>query len=53
VESLSVSFDGFKAVDIPHFGIKHGELRVIIGPEWSWENYFLRPGQWKDTAVNG
>ena len=31
VEDLSVSFDCFKAVDIPHFGIKHGELRVIIG----------------------
>ncbi|HAY74056.1 MAG TPA: ABC transporter ATP-binding protein, partial [Opitutae bacterium] len=32
VENLSVSFDGFKAVDIPCFGIEHGELRVIIGP---------------------
>ena len=32
VENLSVSFDGFKAVDIPQYGIEHGELRVIIGP---------------------
>ena len=30
-EELSVTFDGFKAVDIPCYGIHHGELRVIIG----------------------
>jgi urea transport system ATP-binding protein len=40
VESLSVSFDGFKAVDIPHFGIKHGELRVIIGPNGAGKTTF-------------
>ena len=40
VENLSVSFDGFKAVDIPHFGIKHGELRVIIGPNGAGKTTF-------------
>ena len=40
VEDLSVSFDGFKAVDIPHFGIKHGELRVIIGPNGAGKTTF-------------
>jgi urea transport system ATP-binding protein len=40
VESLSVSFDGFKAVDIPHFGVKHGELRVIIGPNGAGKTTF-------------
>ena len=30
VESLSVSFDGFKAVDIPQYGIEHGELRELL-----------------------
>jgi urea transport system ATP-binding protein len=40
VENLSVSFDGFKAVDIPHFGIKHGELRVIIGTNGAGKTTF-------------
>jgi urea transport system ATP-binding protein len=40
VENLSVSFDGFKAVDIPHFGVKHGELRVIIGPNGAGKTTF-------------
>ena len=40
VENLSVSFDGFKAVDIPHFGIRHGELRVIIGPNGAGKTTF-------------
>ncbi|PAK76937.1 urea ABC transporter ATP-binding protein UrtD [Acetobacter fabarum] len=32
VDSLSVSFDGFKAVDDLSFQINRGEIRVIIGP---------------------
>ena len=40
VESLSVSFDGFKAVDIPQYGIEHGELRVIIGPNGAGKTTF-------------
>ena len=40
VENLSVSFDGFKALDIPCFGIEHGELRVIIGPNGAGKTTF-------------
>ena len=40
VENLSVSFDGFKAVDIPQYGIEHGELRVIIGPNGAGKTTF-------------
>ena len=40
VEDLSVSFDGFKAVDIPKYGIEHGELRVIIGPNGAGKTTF-------------
>ena len=40
VENLSVSFDGFKAVDIPCYGIGHGELRVIIGPNGAGKTTF-------------
>ena len=32
VENLSVSFDGFKAVDNLSFQLAKGEIRVIIGP---------------------
>ncbi|MBL4767680.1 MAG: urea ABC transporter ATP-binding protein UrtD [Rhodobacteraceae bacterium] len=32
VKNLTVSFDGFKAVDNLSFNIKENELRVIIGP---------------------
>lgn len=39
-EDLSVSFDGFKAVDIPCYGIRHGELRVIIGPNGAGKTTF-------------
>ena len=40
MENLSVSFDGFKAVDIPQYGIEHGELRVIIGPNGAGKTTF-------------
>jgi urea transport system ATP-binding protein len=40
VENLSVSFDGFKAVEIPQYGIEHGELRVIIGPNGAGKTTF-------------
>ena len=32
IEGLSVSFDGFKAVDDLSLYIDKGEIRVIIGP---------------------
>ena len=40
VENLSVSFDGFKAVDIPCYGVRHGELRVVIGPNGAGKTTF-------------
>jgi len=40
VENLSVSFDGFEALNIPSFGIGHGELRVIIGPNGAGKTTF-------------
>ena len=32
VEELTVSFDGFKAVDALSLSVERNELRVIIGP---------------------
>ncbi|MDP3288634.1 MAG: ABC transporter ATP-binding protein, partial [Methyloversatilis sp.] len=32
VEDLTVSFDGFKAIDALTLYVDRGELRVIIGP---------------------
>lgn len=32
LENITAVFDGFKALDIPSFGIGHRELRVVIGP---------------------
>ena len=53
VENLSVSFDGFKAVDIPHFGVKHGELRVIIGPNGAGKTTFCDLVSGKTTPSTG
>jgi urea transport system ATP-binding protein len=53
VENLSVSFDGFKAVDIPYFGIKHGELRVIIGPNGAGKTTFCDLVSGKTTPSTG
>lgn len=32
LKGATVTFDGFKALDIEEFGVFHNELRVIIGP---------------------
>jgi urea transport system ATP-binding protein len=32
LKGVSVSFDGFKALDINHFSVGRNELRVVIGP---------------------
>jgi len=32
LEGITVSFDGFKALDIDRFCVKRNELRVVIGP---------------------
>jgi urea transport system ATP-binding protein len=41
VESLSVSFDGFKALDIEYFELAEKELRVIIGPNGAGKTTFM------------
>jgi urea transport system ATP-binding protein len=41
VEGLSVSFDGFKALDIDHFEVAEQELRVVIGPNGAGKTTFM------------
>ncbi len=41
VEDLSVSFDGFKALDIKQFILGEKELRVVIGPNGAGKTTFL------------
>lgn len=41
VEDLSVSFDGFKALDLHLFVVEEGELRVIIGPNGAGKTTFM------------
>jgi len=36
-EDLTVSFDGFKALNQLNFSMDVGELRVVIGP-WCWQD---------------
>jgi urea transport system ATP-binding protein len=41
VEDLSVSFDGFKALDIAYFGLNERELRAVIGPNGAGKTTFM------------
>lgn len=41
VENLSVSFDGFKALDINYFSLAERELRVVIGPNGAGKTTFM------------
>ncbi|ELR97325.1 urea ABC transporter ATP-binding protein UrtD [Gloeocapsa sp. PCC 73106] len=41
IEDLTVSFDGFKALNHLNFSIDTGELRVIIGPNGAGKTTFL------------
>lgn len=41
IENLSVSFDGFKALNDLNFSLEKGELRVIIGPNGAGKTTFL------------
>ncbi|MDX1977901.1 MAG: urea ABC transporter ATP-binding protein UrtD [Pseudanabaenaceae cyanobacterium bins.68] len=41
IEDLTVSFDGFKALNHLNFAMEEGELRVIIGPNGAGKTTFL------------
>lgn len=41
IENLSVSFDGFKALNQLNFSMDEGELRVVIGPNGAGKTTFL------------
>lgn len=41
INNLTVSFDGFKALNNLNFSIEKGELRVIIGPNGAGKTTFL------------
>ncbi len=41
IENLTVSFDGFKAINDLSFSMKPGELRVVIGPNGAGKTTFM------------
>jgi len=41
IQSVTVSFDGFKALNHLNFAMEEGELRVIIGPNGAGKTTFL------------
>jgi urea transport system ATP-binding protein len=41
IENVTVSFDGFKALNNLNFSLQSGELRVIIGPNGAGKTTFL------------
>lgn len=41
IENLSVSFDGFKAINNLNFSLDEGELRVVIGPNGAGKTTFM------------
>ena len=41
IENVTVSFDGFKALNQLNFSLQPGELRVIIGPNGAGKTTFL------------
>jgi urea transport system ATP-binding protein len=41
IENLTVSFDGFKAINNLNFELDQGELRVVIGPNGAGKTTFL------------
>jgi urea transport system ATP-binding protein len=52
IEDLTVSFDGFKAIDTLNLYIDRGELRVVIGPNGAGKTTLLDLicGKTKETA---
>ncbi len=53
IENLSVSFDGFKAVDDLSLYVKEGEIRVIIGPNGAGKTTVLDLICGKTHATSG
>ena len=53
IEGLTVSFDGFKAVDNLNLYIDQGELRVIIGPNGAGKTTVLDLICGKTKATSG
>ena len=53
IENLTVSFDGFKAVDDLTLYIDQGELRVIIGPNGAGKTTVLDLISGKTSATSG
>ena len=41
VKDLSVSFDGFQALNVEEFSLYEKELRVVIGPNGAGKTTFL------------
>ncbi|MGC8714854.1 MAG: ATP-binding cassette domain-containing protein, partial [Leptodesmis sp.] len=41
IENLTVSFDGFKAINNLTFKMNEGELRVVIGPNGAGKTTFM------------
>ena len=41
IENLTVSFDGFKAINNLNFNMNEGELRVVIGPNGAGKTTFM------------
>ena len=53
VTNLTVSFDGFKAVDDLNFSVDEGELRVVIGPNGAGKTTLLDMICGKTKPTNG
>jgi len=53
VEDLTVSFDGFKAIDSLNFYVDHKELRVVIGPNGAGKTTLLDLICGKTRATTG
>src|SRR5271169_3390049 len=52
-ENLSVTFDGFRALDKLNFSMQHGELRVVIGPNGAGKTTLLDAICGKVTPTEG
>jgi len=53
IDQLTVSFDGFKALNALNFSMAEGELRVIIGPNGAGKTTFLDVITGKVTPTEG